>query len=153
MFKRNIETQLHKWAKNPYRKPLILRGARQVGKTTVVNQFAENFENFISINLEKSAAKNLMESVDEVKKLIPLLFLYANKTQKEGRTLLFIDEIQNSPHTVSLLRYFYEETPEIYIIAAGSLLETMLDKHISLPVGRVEYMAFILALFPNIWLP
>jgi len=55
--------------------------------------------------------------------------------------LLFIDEIQNSPHTVSLLRYFYEETPEIYVIAAGSLLETMLDRHISLPVGRVEYMA------------
>jgi predicted AAA+ superfamily ATPase len=53
MFKRNIETKLHKWAENPYRKPLILRGARQVGKTTVVNQFAENFENFISINLEK----------------------------------------------------------------------------------------------------
>ena len=71
MFKRNIETQLHKWAENPSRKPLILRGARQVGKTTVVNQFAENFENFISINLEKSAAKNLMESVDEVKKVIP----------------------------------------------------------------------------------
>ncbi len=141
MFKRSIETQLHKWAENPYRKPLILRGARQVGKTTVVNQFAENFENFISINLEKSAAKNLMESTDEVKKLLPLLFLYANKTQKEGRTLLFIDEIQNSPHTVSLLRYFYEETPEIYVIAAGSLLETMLDRHISLPVGRVEYMA------------
>lgn len=141
MFKRDIETQLHKWAENPYRKPLILRGARQVGKTTVINQFAENFDNFISINLEKSVARDLMESTDEVKKLLPLLFLYANKKQKEGRTLLFIDEIQNSPHTVSLLRYFYEETPEIYVIAAGSLLETMLDRHISLPVGRVEYMA------------
>ena len=141
MFKRNIETQLHKWAESPYRKPLVLRGARQVGKTTVVNQFAENFENFISINLEKSATKNLMESTDEVKKLLPLLFLYANKKQNEGRTLLFIDEIQNSSHTISLLRYFYEETPEIYVIAAGSLLETMLDRHISLPVGRVEYMA------------
>ena len=130
MFKRDIETQLHKWAENPYRKPLILRGARQVGKTTVINQFAENFDNFISINLEKSVARDLMESTDEVKKLLPLLFLYANKKQKEGRTLLFIDEIQNSPHTVSLLRYFYEETPEIYVIAAGSLLETMLDRHI-----------------------
>lgn len=93
MFKRDIETQLHKWAENPYRKPLILRGARQVGKTTVINQFAENFDNFISINLEKSVARDLMESTDEVKKLLPLLFLYANKKQKEGHTLLFIDEI------------------------------------------------------------
>lgn len=141
MFKRNIEIELHKWAENPYRKPLILRGARQVGKTTVINRFAKNFDNYISINLEKSAAKELIESTDEVKRLLPLLFLYANKQQKEGRTLLFIDEIQNSPHAVTLLRYFYEETPEIYVIAAGSLLETMLDKHISLPVGRVEYMA------------
>lgn len=69
------------------------------------------------------------------------MFLYVNKPKKEGRTLLFIDEIQNSSHAVSLLRYFHEELPEIYIIAANSLLETMLDKHISLPVGRVEYMA------------
>lgn len=141
MFKRNIENKLQKWAINPYRKPLILRGARQVGKTTVVNRFAENFDNYLFVNLEKSSAKQLMESTDEVKKLLPLLFLYCNVIQKEGRTLLFIDEIQQSPHTVSLLRYFYEELPEIYVIAAGSLLETMLDKHISLPVGRVEFMA------------
>ena len=72
---------------------------------------------------------------------MPLLFLYCNKPRKEGKTLLFIDEIQASSHALSLLRYFYEDTPEIFVIAAGSLLETMLDKHVSLPVGRVEYMA------------
>ena len=141
MFARNIENALEKWAANASRKPLILRGARQVGKTTVVKSFGEKFDNFLSLNLEKSAAKQLIESSDDVKKLLPMLFLFANKPQKEGRTLLFIDEIQNSPHAISLLRYFYEEIPELYVIAAGSLLETMLDTHISIPVGRVEFMA------------
>ena len=141
MFKRSIEKELEYWANDKYRKPLVLRGARQVGKTTVINNFACNFENFLPVNLEKSDAINLFESTDKVKELTPLLFLYCNVKRREGRTLLFIDEIQNSPHTVSLLRYFYEELPEIHVIAAGSLLETMLDKHISLPVGRVQFMA------------
>jgi hypothetical protein len=141
MFVRIIETELEKWALNPYRKPLVLRGARQVGKTTVVNRFGEQFDNYLYINLEKLSSKQLVESTDDVKKLLPLLFLYCNKTRREGKTLLFIDEIQTSSHALSLLRYFYEDSPEIFVIAAGSLLETMLDKHISLPVGRVEYMA------------
>lgn len=141
MFVRSIESELEKWALNPYRKPLVLRGARQVGKTTVVNRFGKQFDNYLYINLEKISSKQLIESTDDVDKLLPLLFLYCNKTRKEGKTLLFIDEIQTSKHALSLLRYFYEDTPDIFVIAAGSLLETMLDKHISLPVGRVEYMA------------
>jgi predicted AAA+ superfamily ATPase len=141
MFYRSIEKELENWTLNPYRKPLVLRGARQVGKTTVVNRLGEQFDNYLYVNLEKQSSKQLFESTDDVKKLLPLLFLYCNESRKEGRTLLFIDEIQTSPHTLSLLRYFYEETPDIFVIAAGSLLETMLDKHISLPVGRVEYMA------------
>ena len=141
MFERRIEKELSSWANDPYRKPLVLRGARQVGKTTVVNRFGSKFENYISVNLEKSDVRRLFESTDNVKELLPLLFLYCNIKRKEGRTLLFIDEIQASPHTVSLLRYFYEELPEIHIIAAGSLLETALNSHISLPVGRVQYMA------------
>ena len=141
MFFRQIEVELEKWAAKPGRKPLILRGARQVGKTTVVHKFGKKFDNYLYVNLEKSSAKDLMESKDEVKNLLPLLFLYTNNTRKEGTTLLFIDEIQVSAHVLSLLRYFYEETPDIFVIAAGSLLETMLDKHISIPVGRVEYMA------------
>ncbi len=141
MFERSIEKELERWANDTYRKPLVLRGARQVGKTTIVNRFGSKFENYLSVNLEKSEAKRLFESTDNVKELLPLLFLYCNVKRSEGRILLFIDEIQNSPHTVSLLRYFYEELPEIHVIAAGSLLETMLDSHISLPVGRVQYMA------------
>lgn len=141
MFVRSIENELKKWSLRTDRKPLVLRGARQVGKTTVVDKFGEQFENYLYINLEKSSAKQLVESTDDIKKLMPLLFLYCNKPRKEGKTLLFIDEIQESSHALSLLRYFYEDTPEIFVIAAGSLLETMLDKHVSMPVGRVEYMA------------
>ena len=141
MFVRSIEKELEKWTLNPYRKPLVLRGARQVGKTTVINRLGEQFDNYLYINLEKQSSKQLFESTDDVKKLLPLLFLYCNQSRNEGRTLLFIDEIQTSSHALSLLRYFYEDTPEIYVVAAGSLLETMLDTHISLPVGRVEYMA------------
>jgi predicted AAA+ superfamily ATPase len=141
MFKRSIENELERWATDKYRKPLVLRGARQVGKTTIVNRFARRFENYLPVNLEKSDALILFESTDNVKNLLPLLFLFCNVQRREGRTLLFIDEIQNSPHTVPLLRFFYEEMPEIHVIAAGSLLETMLCKHISLPVGRVQYMA------------
>ncbi|MDF1573482.1 MAG: AAA family ATPase [Bacteroidales bacterium] len=141
MFFRRIEHELMQWAERAERKPLVLRGARQVGKTTVVNKFGRQFENYLYVNLEKENSKQLIESTDDVKKLLPLIFLYCNKTRKSGRTLLFIDEIQESPHALNLLRYFYEDTPEILVIAAGSLLETMLEKNISIPVGRVEYMA------------
>jgi uncharacterized protein len=141
MFVRDIENELKKWSLRSDRKPLVLRGARQVGKTTVVNKFGEQFENYLYINLEKAGSRQLFESTDDVKKLLPLIFLYCNKPRKEGKTLLFIDEIQASSHALSLLRYFFEDTPEIFVIAAGSLLETMLDKHVSLPVGRVEYMS------------
>ena len=140
MFERRIEKELYAWSNDKYRKPLILRGARQVGKTTIVNSFGRKFENYLSVNLEKSDVRRIFESTDKVKELLPLLFLYCNIKRKEGRTLLFLDEIQASPHTVSLLRYFHEELPEIHLIAAGSLLETVLNSHISLPVGRVQYM-------------
>lgn len=141
MFERTIIKELRKWADNPYRKPLILRGARQVGKTTIVGQFSKEFDNYLSLNLEKKDARQLFETMDDVKQLLPLLFLYCGVKQREGRTLLFLDEVQASPQAVALLRYFYEELPQLYVIAAGSLLETMLDRHISLPVGRVEYLA------------
>ena len=141
MFGRRLEKELDSWANDPYHKPLVLRGARQVGKTTIVNRFGSKFENYLSVNLEKSDARKLFESTDNVKELLPLLFLLCNIKREEGRTLIFIDEIQASPHTVSLLRYFYEELPDVHLIAAGSLLETMLDSQISLPVGRVQYMA------------
>ena len=72
---------------------------------------------------------------------MPLFFAHCGKIRNEGTILLFIDEIQNSAKAVALLRYFYEELPDIYVIAAGSLLENLIDVRVSFPVGRVQYMA------------
>lgn len=141
MFGRDIIIELRHWAEKRNRKPLVLRGARQVGKTSVVNEFGREFENYLYVNLEIRELHDLFTNVTNVKELLVDLFAIKGLLQREGRTLLFIDEIQNSPQAVALLRYFYEELPHIYVVAAGSLLESLIDTHISFPVGRVEYMA------------
>lgn len=126
--------------KLPERKPLVLRGARQVGKTTAVNIFSKEFDVYIYLNLEKKEDALLFERKLSVQELFQAILLSKNIQYKKGKILLFIDEIQNSPAAVSMLRFFYEEMKELYIIAAGSLFEIMLErKHISFPVGRVEY--------------
>ncbi len=139
-FRRNVLTQLIEWGQDPARKPLVLRGARQVGKTTVVDIFAEDFDNYLYLNLEKPKELELFEKQFSVDTLLEAIFFIKNKSQKKGKTLLFIDEIQNSPKAVAFLRYFYEDAPEIYVIAAGSLLETLINRKINFPVGRVTYL-------------
>lgn len=141
MFERNALTQLKEWAARPNHKPLVLRGARQVGKTTLVDQFAKEYGVYLKLNLEKSADRQLFESGMSMEELVTTIYLLNNQERKTVPTLLFIDEIQNSPQAVAMLRYFYEEVSGIDVIAAGSLLENLIDKHISFPVGRVEYMA------------
>jgi predicted AAA+ superfamily ATPase len=141
MFKRDILNDLKYWATKPNRKPLVLRGARQVGKTTIVDYFGKEFDNYISVNMENKLVVSIFDSYLSIPELIVNLFVYKSLQKKQGRTLLFIDEIQNSPQAVSSLRYFYEEMPDIYVIAAGSLLESLIDVNVSFPVGRVEYMA------------
>lgn len=141
MFKRLIISELNKWAANEVHKPLVLRGARQVGKTSSVNIFSQNFDQFISLNLENAKHKALFESGEDFENIVNAIFYLANKKRNVGRTLIFIDEIQNSSEAIRLLRYFYELTPNLYVIAAGSLLETLLNSGISFPVGRVEYLA------------
>ena len=143
MFERNIITKLEQWASKKDCKPLILRGSRQVGKTTVVESFSQDFENYLYLNFEKNpSAIILFEKEQEISNLLSEIFLFCNKENKSGKTLLFIDEIQNSEMAIIKLRYFYEaKIPDLYVIAAGSLLETMLNKKISFPVGRVEYLA------------
>jgi len=141
MFKRNILEKLSLWAEKENRKPLVLRGSRQVGKTSAVNMFAQNFDNYLYLNLENKQAKALFETDKSTDDLLTAIYLFCNKPRMQNRTLLFIDEIQNSPAAVARLRYFYEETPEIYVVAAGSILESLIDTHISFPVGRVDYLA------------
>jgi len=143
MHKRYISDKLKLWAASDYRKPLILRGARQVGKTTVVKMFGEDFDIFIYLNLERQEDKDIFQGSSSLKTVLEAICFFNNITIDElnsGRTLIFIDEIQNSQKAVSLLRYFYEDTPNLFIIAAGSLLENILDSKLSFPVGRVEFM-------------
>lgn len=141
MFYRNIISHLEKWSKKSNRKPLVLRGARQVGKTTVVKQFSEQYATFLYMNLEKDEHRNLFENGYSLEDVLLSIYLINEKTKDKSKTLLFIDEIQHSPRAVAMLRYFHEELPHIHVIAAGSLLETMIGKNISFPVGRVEYAA------------
>ncbi len=140
-FIRHIEHHLAKWKGRKDRKPLILRGARQVGKTTLAKHFARNFPRRIFLNLEKPEGRQYFESYSQVKTIAEALFLAHNISFAERKnTLLFIDEIQESPKAIHLLRYFYEEIPELPVIAAGSLLEFAMSNVPSFPVGRVEYL-------------
>ena len=140
-FKRHVVTYLEDWKASKNRKPLILRGARQVGKTTLVTEFAKSYDFFISLNLEKAADKDFFEAYDDVKTIVESLFLSNNITPDQQRnTLLFIDEIQELPKAIQLLRYFYEEVPGLHVVAAGSLLEFAMKEVESFPVGRVEFL-------------
>jgi len=141
MFQREILSKLKEWASKPTRKPLVLRGARQVGKTTLVKYFASNYKTFIHLDLEKKSDREIFESDRSFDHKLDAIFFLKQKPRNEPDTLIFIDEIQNSPQAVALLRYFYEEAPHIHVIAAGSLLETLLFRKISFPVGRVEFLA------------
>ena len=141
IFKRQLFNDLVKWKATDNRKPLILRGARQVGKTTLVKEFSKKYKQHIFLNLEKAADLLFFEEYDDVQTIIDALFLSKNKSIIEIKnTLLFIDEIQESPKAIQLLRYFYEEIPQLHVIAAGSLLEFAMGQVQSFPVGRVEYL-------------
>lgn len=141
MFQRNAINVLREWARKENRKPLVIRGARQVGKTSLVQEFGKEFDLFLHLNLDKKADAFFFEKELQVKEIFDSILVSKQLTKPQGKVLLFIDEIQTSPVAIKLLRYFFEEMPELYVIAAGSLLETLLNKKISFPVGRVEYLA------------
>lgn len=138
---RYIDKYLKKWKVDPERKPLVLRGARQVGKTTSINKFSKFFKYAILLNLEKPKDQSYFKDHDYVKTILESLFLSYNLSMSNiSETLLFIDEIQESPKAIQLLRYFYEEFPKLPVIAAGSLLEFAMRHVKSFPVGRIEYL-------------
>lgn len=140
-FYREALKYLDNWRLKKDRKPLVIRGARQVGKTTLVEMFAKNFRQFISLNLELTEDKKIFEDKRNFAEVLEALFFNKNAIKTETDTLIFIDEIQYSPSAIKYLRYFYEERKDIAVITAGSLLETLIDKEISYPVGRVEFLA------------
>lgn len=140
-FKRQIYSHLVNWKSKVNRKPLILRGARQVGKTTVIQEFSKEYKHFIMLNLERLADLKYFQEYTDASTIVEALFISNNLSSSDKEnTLLFIDEIQESSKAISFLRYFYEDEPELHVIAAGSLLEHVMSKAKNYPVGRVEYL-------------
>jgi predicted AAA+ superfamily ATPase len=139
MFKRELLLSLEQWKVKKNRLPLIVRGARQTGKTTLVREFAKQFETFIYLNLENIDDRKLV--VPSFADTISALEFRASKKIIPESTLLFLDEIQASPDAISLLRFFAEQMPDLAVVCAGSLLEVRLSQQtISFPTGRVEYL-------------
>ncbi len=134
--------ELVKWKEARRRKPLIIEGARQVGKTWLVKEFARKYyDNIAYINFEEQIyMRNLFETDFDVKRIIPAIDAATHQTCKPGNTLIFLDEIQEATNGITALKYFYENAPEYHIIVAGSLLGLELHKQTSFPVGKVQFM-------------
>lgn len=142
MIHRQLLTELEHWSKKENRKPLVLRGARQVGKTTLVDEFSKQYDVYIKLNLEQSADAYIFSKTDDVKEVFQYLCVRKKVLADSTKlVLLFIDEIQNEPKAVAMLRYFYEEMPWLHVIAAGSRLQSLIRQRVSFPVGRVEYLS------------
>ena len=138
--KRIIDYHLLEWKDFPNRKPLLLKGARYVGKTHAVRVLGTHFPNFVEINLESNeAARRIMETDLDLDRIILQLSELLQKKIEPGSTLLFFDEIQQVPKAITALRYFYEKIPQLHVVAAGSLLEFAIEE-VGVPVGRVSYL-------------
>jgi len=138
--KRFVDHFLLEWKNRPGRKPMLLRGARQVGKTHAVRVLGATFSNFIEINLETDAqARKIIEKDFDLERIVLQLSELLQKPIQPGSTLLFLDEIQQAPQAIIALRYFYEKMPNLHVIAASSLLEFVIEQ-VGVPVGRVSYL-------------
>lgn len=144
MIQRNLLKDLRLWAQKKNRKPLVIRGARQVGKTTLVKEFAKDFDEFVMLNLERPEDRKIFEVADtpqQVMEVVRLTRLRTPSIPEETRILLFIDEIQSEPKAIGMLRFFYEDFPKLYVITAGSRLQELFKTGVSFPVGRVEFLS------------
>jgi uncharacterized protein len=139
IFKRKIYQQLLAWKNSNRRKPLVLRGARQVGKSTIVREFGKEYQSFIELNLERKNDRNLFE-LNDARTILEAILVRENVSINSGSLLLFIDEIQESPNAIELLRFFYEDFPALHVICAGSLLEHAVKDMTSFPVGRIQQL-------------
>lgn len=140
-YKRLIDKHLNEWVSRESHKPLLLRGARQVGKSTAVQELAKRFESFVEINFEKQPQyKRLFNEDLDVKRIVPQISVMHGTSIQPGKTLLFLDEIQECPQAIMALRFFKEDLPELHVIAAGSLLEFALKELPTFGVGRIHSM-------------
>lgn len=147
---RKLDEKMDFWAKRPRRHPLVLRGARQVGKTYLVRELGKRcFKNYLELNFEQDATLSSLFASKVPDSICELLSVKFSKEIVDGETLVFLDELQAAETCVlESLRYFYEQRPNLHIVAAGSLLEFMLDGKVRekrkqdfpMPVGRIEYM-------------
>jgi len=140
-YPRIIDGYLLEWSKRPSHKPLLLRGARQVGKSTAVRHLGLQFKNFVEINFERqpSFARLFQDDLD-VKRIVSQMAAMTAKHITSGETLLFLDEIQACPQAIMALRFFKEDMPDLHVIAAGSLLEFALADLPTFGVGRIHSM-------------
>ncbi len=137
---RDIYKELLQWKNNMNRKPLLLRGARQVGKSWLIRRLGQEFDNFIEINFEEHPeVKVFFEKSLEPNQILINLSNYFGLRITPGKTLVFFDEMQICPRAITSLRYFYEKMPELHLAGAGSLIEFAL-REISVPVGRIEFI-------------
>lgn len=139
--RRLIDAELLQWKDNEHRKPLLLRGARQVGKTWSLKEFGKKrFESVATLDFERNPNLRMLFDRDlSAARICADLEVLLKQKITPGRTLLFFDEIQACPRAITALRYFYEELPELHVVAAGSLLEFAL-KDTSFPVGRIQFL-------------
>lgn len=140
-FERLIDKHLSEWASRSTHKPILLRGARQVGKSTAVRNLGKQFANYVEINLEREPQYKAAFHQDlNVLRIIPELSAMSGQRIEAGKTLLFIDEIQECPEAIMSLRFFKEDMPDLHVIAAGSLLEFALSELPTFGVGRIHSM-------------
>lgn len=139
--RRYIDDDLTRWKNGTRRKPLILRGARQVGKTWTLKEFGKNnFDSVAAVDLERNPAlRRVFDGDLSAARICADLEVLLRQKITPGKTLLFFDEIQACPRAITALRYYYEEMPELHVVAAGSLLEFTL-KESSFPVGRIQFL-------------
>jgi predicted AAA+ superfamily ATPase len=140
-FHRSIDAKLIAWKNDEYKKPLLVRGARQVGKSSAIRKLGETFDYFLEVNFEidKGVYPFFDLTLDPIS-ICSKLSVYYNVPIVPGRTLLFFDEIQSCIPAISSLRFFYEKYPELHVVAAGSLLEFALSEIPSFGVGRIRSM-------------
>lgn len=140
-FKRNILDPLLLWKQSPRRKPLVLRGARQVGKTVTIRMLAQTYPAFVELNMERAEDAKLFRKGLPFDQVVESIRLRGGPVPEGESPLVFIDEIQACPEAMAALRFFYEDFPGIHVVAAGSLLEAALEREqVSFPVGRVEFL-------------
>ncbi len=139
---RTASESLKSWKTRPHRKPLLIRGARQVGKTWLMKNCGEHeFEQTVYINFDNNTLmKNLFSQDMDIERIITGLEIYSGLKIVAGTTLIILDEIQESPHALAALKYFAENAPQYHVMCAGSLLGVALHHGASFPVGKVEFL-------------